>query len=142
MVAGNKDYIQAILKVKSNMDSGMFRPVQVAAAEALANPDSWYDSINDVYRKRRIAAEKIMDLLGCSYDPGQTGLFLWGRIPEEAKSGEVLVEDILLEAQVFLTPGFIFGKNGDRYIRISLCSDDEVFSDALERIRQYCVNHS
>ena len=142
MVAGNKDYIQAILKVKSNMDSGMFRPVQVAAAEALANPDSWYDSINDVYRKRRIAAEKIMDLLGCSYDPGQTGLFLWGRIPEEAESGEVLVEDILLEAQVFLTPGFIFGKNGDRYIRISLCSDDEVFSDALERIRQYCVNHS
>ena len=141
MVAGNKDYIKTILKVKSNMDSGMFRPVQMAAAEALGNPDTWYDSINDVYRKRRIVAEKIMDQLGCAYDHRQTGLFLWGRIPEETESAEKLVEDILQETHVFLTPGFIFGENGARYIRISLCSDDAVFSDALERIRQYCLNH-
>ncbi len=141
MVAGNKDYIKTILKVKSNMDSGMFRPVQMAAAEALGNPDTWYDSINDVYLKRRIMAEKIMDLLGCTYDTRQTGLFLWGRIPEETESSEKLVEDILQKAYVFLTPGFIFGNNGARYIRISLCSTDEEFSDALERIRKYCLNH-
>jgi len=141
MVAGNKEYISTVLKVKSNMDSGMFRPIQMAAAEALGNPDGWYESVNAVYRKRRIIAEQIMDLLGCVYDHSQTGLFLWGRIPEEAESSEKLVEDILNEAHVFLTPGFIFGNNGSRYIRISLCSGEMVFSDALERIRKYSMNH-
>ena len=140
MVAGDKEYIKTILKVKSNMDSGMFLPVQAAAAEALACPDSWYDEINSTYRARRIIAGEIMDLLKCRYDPEQTGLFLWGKIPDNAVSSEVLVENILQKAHVFLTPGFIFGSNGSRYIRISLCADRDVFIKASERVKDYCRN--
>jgi aspartate/methionine/tyrosine aminotransferase len=118
----------------------MFLPMQLAAAEALANPESWYESINSTYRERRKTAEEIMDQIGCSYDPKQTGLFLWGRIPSDADSSELLVEEILQEAHVFLTPGFIFGRNGSRFIRISLCSDKDVFLEALSRVKKYCMN--
>jgi len=134
MVAGNNDYIKEILKVKSNMDSGIFLPMQMAAAEALNNPDSWYETVNSVYMKRRITVEEIMEILNCTYDKNQVGLFLWGRIPGSIKSCELYIEDILNKAHVFITPGFIFGKNGERYIRISLCANEERLKEAKDRI--------
>jgi len=137
MLAGHKDYISSILKVKSNMDSGIFRAMQLAAVEALDNPDSWYDSVNSYYRRRRTIVESIMDLLNCKYDKNQAGLFVWGRIPEEIKSCEQYVEDILDKAHVFITPGFIFGKNGNRYIRISLCANEKTLTESLKRIELY-----
>jgi len=124
MVAGNRDYIKEILKVKSNMDSGMFLGLQAAAVEALNAPDSWYDTVNEVYIKRRKIVEELMDLLKCSYDRKQTGLFVWGRIPDNIASCEEFVEEILQKTHVFITPGFIFGKNGESYIRISLCATE------------------
>lgn len=137
MVAGHSEYITTILKVKSNMDSGMFRPVQEAAAEALGNPPEWYDKVNSVYRERRTLAGEIMDILGCVYDKNQTGLFLWGRIPDNIRSCELFVEEILNGANVFITPGFIFGKKGERYVRISLCADLERFKEAKKRMADY-----
>ena len=137
MVAGHRDYIASILKVKSNMDSGMFRGIQAAAAEALGNPPSWYDTVNSVYAKRRKIAEEIMNTLNCRFDRNQTGLFVWGRIPEEITSCEQYVEDILNKANVFITPGFIFGSRGDRYIRISLCADEETLLEAKQRITTF-----
>jgi LL-diaminopimelate aminotransferase len=134
MVAGHSDYIKEILKVKSNMDSGMFLPMQMAAAEALNNPESWYETVNSVYAKRRKTVEEIMEILNCRFDPGQVGLFLWGRIPESIKSCEAYIEEILNKTHVFITPGFIFGSNGERYIRISLCANEERLIEAKERI--------
>jgi aspartate/methionine/tyrosine aminotransferase len=134
MVAGNSEYIKNILKVKSNMDSGMFLPLQLAAAEALANPESWYDSVNKVYKERRKTAESIMELLRCKFSKEQTGLFVWGSIPDETGSCEAFVEEILKKAHVFITPGFIFGSMGERYIRISLCAENERLKEAKDRI--------
>jgi LL-diaminopimelate aminotransferase len=134
MVAGHSDYIKEILKVKSNMDSGMFLPMQMAAVEALKNPESWYDTVNAVYVKRRKIVEEIMDILNCRYDRNQVGLFLWGRIPESIKSCEEYIEEILNKSHVFITPGFIFGDNGERYIRISLCADEQRLTEAKDRI--------
>jgi LL-diaminopimelate aminotransferase len=136
MVASNSEYIKSILKVKSNMDSGMLLPVQLAAAEALNNPESWYSGINSVYAKRRKIAEEIMITLGCTFNPEQTGMFLWGRIPDNIKSSESLTDDLLLKAHLFITPGLIFGKNGERYIRISLCSKEERLAEAKERLKK------
>ncbi|MGB8492335.1 MAG: aminotransferase class I/II-fold pyridoxal phosphate-dependent enzyme [Bacteroidales bacterium] len=136
MVAGNPEYIKNILKVKSNMDSGMFLPMQLAAAEALNNPPSWYDEINSIYRQRRIIAESLMDLLQCRFDKSQSGLFLWGRLPDTIGSCEAYVEEILGRAHVFITPGFIFGPGGDRYIRISLCATEERLIEARSRINE------
>jgi aspartate/methionine/tyrosine aminotransferase len=137
MVAGHKEYISSVLKVKSNMDSGIFRAMQVAAAEALNNPPSWYDKVNSHYVSRRKIVEGIMDILGCSYDKKQVGLFVWGRIPDTIKDCEGFVEDVLLKAYIFLTPGFIFGSNGERYIRISLCADEATLIEAKDRIKMY-----
>jgi LL-diaminopimelate aminotransferase len=137
MVAGHRDYINAILRVKSNMDSGMFLPMQLAAAEALGNPESWYEEVNSVYLKRRTVAEEIMNLIGCKFDNRQSGLFLWGRLPGKIKSAEKFVDELLLEAKVFITPGLIFGENGNRYIRISLCSSEETLRKANERIEEH-----
>lgn len=134
MVAGHSDYIKEVLKVKSNMDSGMFLPMQMAAVEALNNPDSWYETINGVYGRRRKIVEEIMELLGCRFDKDQTGLFLWGRIPDSIMSCEEYIEGILNKSHIFITPGFIFGENGQRYIRISLCASEERLSEAKERI--------
>ena len=134
MVAGHRDYIKNILKVKSNMDSGMFLPLQLAAVEALNNPPSWYDTVNKVYKERRKTAESIMDLLRCRFSKEQTGLFVWGHIPDEIESCEAFVEEILNKAHVFITPGFIFGSQGDRYIRISLCADNDRLNEAKRRI--------
>lgn len=142
MVAGHNEYIKNILKVKSNMDSGMFLAMQVAAAEALKNPDSWYDSVNEVYTGRRKIVGEIMDSLGCSYNSEQAGLFVWGRIPEETPDAEEFIENILQESHVFITPGFIFGEKGRRYIRISLCASDGRLKEAKNRLTEYKINHN
>ena len=137
MCASNSTFISWILKIKSNIDSGTFRGLQLAAAEAYRNSDEWHHQANYVtYRKRRAIAEEIMTTLGCSFDPKQVGMFLWGRIPEKYENCECLTEKVLHEARVFITPGFIFGSNGERYIRISLCAKDEKMLAALERIRK------
>lgn len=134
MVAGHSGYIKNILKVKSNMDSGIFLPLQLAAVEALNNPESWYLTVNEAYAERRITAGSIMDILGCTWDKSQSGMFLWGKIPESIGNCESFVEEILNKALVFITPGFIFGSRGDRYIRISLCADNSRLKEARERI--------
>ena len=136
MIAANPIFIQWILKVKSNIDSGMFRPLQLAAAAALHNDEAWHEAMNiDLYGKRRAIAEQIMDILGCTYDKNQVGMFVWGKIPAQLNDVEQLTEKILHEARVFITPGFIFGSNGSRYIRISLCATEEKLTEALNRIR-------
>ena len=113
-----------------------FKPMMLAATEALKCDKSWYDKINDTYRKRRVIAEQIMTVLGCHFDQRQSGLFLWGRIPDEEKDSETLADRILDRARVFVTPGFIFGNNGNRYIRISLCAPEEKMQEALNRIKE------
>lgn len=135
MLASNAQFVQWILKVKSNIDSGQFKPMQYAAVEALNAPREWYERMNAIYRSRRALAGEIMDALGCRYDKNQVGMFLWGRIPDEVAGSEVLADDILYNANVFLTPGFIFGSNGNRFIRISLCCNQEMLSEALTRIQ-------
>ena len=134
MVAGHSNYIKTILKVKSNMDSGMFLAMQMAAVEALNNQESWYDTVNSIYIRRRKIVEEIMDLLKCRYDKSQVGLFVWGRIPENIPDCESYIEEILTKTYVFITPGFIFGKNGERYIRISLCATEARLNEAKNRI--------
>lgn len=136
MLASNEQFIQWVLKVKSNIDSGMFRPLQLAAAKALASDASWYAEMNSVYRQRRKLAGEIMNTLGCTYDESQVGLFLWGKVPDSCESVETLADKVLYEANVFITPGFIFGSNGARYIRISLCCNEEMLANALQRIKQ------
>ncbi|MDO5075151.1 MAG: aminotransferase class I/II-fold pyridoxal phosphate-dependent enzyme [Bacteroidales bacterium] len=137
MLIANADFCSWILKVKSNIDSGTFRAIQLAAASAIDNEDSWHEEYNvNVYARRRALAESIMTTLGCSYAPTQVGMFLWGRIPEQLPDCESLTERVLHEARVFLTPGFIFGSNGARYIRISLCATEEKLQQALQRIQQ------
>lgn len=145
MLATNAQFCNWILKVKSNIDSGTFRGIQLAAAEAYDNSDAWHHTFNvEVYARRRAVAEQIMQTLGCDYDPQQVGMFLWGRIPDSipddcpdfAAPAEVLTERVLHEARVFITPGFIFGSNGNRYIRISLCAKEDKLQEALTRIKQ------
>ena len=138
MISSNKTFISWILKVKSNIDNGSFRGIQLAAAEAmLNNTDEWHRENNiQNYRRRRDIAEEIMKVLHCQFDPNQVGMFLWGKIPEKYADVEDLTEKILHEARVFITPGFIFGSNGKRYIRISLCAKDEKMKEALERIKK------
>ncbi len=136
LCATNQQFISWILKVKSNIDSGTFRGIQLAAAQAYANDEAWHQQANyDTYRRRRDIAEEIMRTLGCTYDPKQVGMFLWGRIPDQYDDAETLTERVLHEARVFITPGFIFGSNGRRYIRISLCAKDEKMREALHRIQ-------
>lgn len=138
MCMANKQFIQWIMKVKSNIDSGTFRGLQLAAAEALQNNTAeWHHEANVVtYRRRRDIAEEIMRTLNCTFDPQQVGMFLWGRIPDHYANCEELTERVLHEARVFITPGFIFGSNGDRYIRISLCAKDDKINEALNRIQK------
>ena len=137
MCITNAQFIQWIMKVKSNIDSGTFRGIQLAAAEALNNSEEWHRTYNiETYARRRQWAEKIMDTLGCTYDKRQVGMFLWGKIPDKYADVEELTERVLHEARVFITPGFIFGSNGARYIRISLCAKEEKIQQALERIKE------
>lgn len=134
MAASNPTFISWILKVKSNIDSGQFKPLMLAAAKALEADQSWYDEVNALYGSRRKVAEELMTALGCSFDPSQKGLFLWGRINDPDVTSETLADRLLKEAKVFLTPGFIFGSNGERYIRISLCATEDRMKEALQRI--------
>ena len=135
LCASNAQFIQWILKVQSNIESGTFRGIQLAAAEAYKNDEVWHREFNiNTYARRRQWAEKIMDVLGCTYDKNQVGMFLWGKIPENIKNVEDLTERVLHEARVFITPGFIFGSNGERYIRISLCAKEDKIEAALQRI--------
>ena len=137
LCATNAEFISWILKVQSNIESGTFRGIQLAAAEAYQNDEAWHREFNiDTYARRRQWAEKIMDVLGCTYDQNQVGMFLWGKIPAEIANVENLTEKVLHEARVFITPGFIFGSNGERYIRISLCAKEEKIQQALERIKK------
>lgn len=142
MSATNPTFIQWILKIKSNIDSGTFRGIQLAAAEAYNNSDEWHRQANiNTYRQRRKLAEQIMQQLGCTFDENQVGMFLWGRIPDKYANAEELTEKVLHEARVFITPGFIFGSNGERYIRISLCAKDMKIKEALERIKNTMTNN-
>lgn len=136
MLTSNAEFIQWIVKVKSNVDSGQFRPMMLAAAKGLDLDREWYDSVNATYARRREIVEKIMTALGCTFDPAQRGMFLWGRIPDSETSGEALTERVLRDARVFIAPGFIFGSNGDRYIRLSLCATEENLLRALDRINK------
>ena len=136
MCIANPTFISWILRIKSNIDSGTFRGIQLAAAEALANDDEWHHEANiETYARRRQYTEQIMDILSCTYDKNQVGMFLWGKIPEKYADSEELTELVLHKARVFITPGFIFGSKGQRYIRISLCANESVFAAALQRVR-------
>jgi aspartate/methionine/tyrosine aminotransferase len=136
MLASNARFVQWVSKVKSNIDSGQFKPMQYAAAEALNAPKEWYNGMNEIYSGRRRLAAEIMRALRCTYDDNQAGLFLWGKIHPDMKNGEALADKILYEANVFVTPGHIFGSQGDRYVRISLCCNEEALQDALQRIKR------
>ena len=141
MVAADEQVISQILKVKSQMDSGMFKPLQLAAVKALEQGSEWFSELNDEYRRRRVLAGDIFDMLGVEYDRSSAGMFLWGKVPQTVRSkngisiGQVLSDRILYEAGVFITPGFIFGKNGENYIRISLCAKPEIIREAAGRIK-------
>jgi LL-diaminopimelate aminotransferase len=134
-LTGAPDYINSVLKVKSNIDSGMFKPIQVAAIEAMQVGEDWHVERNKVYAERRKHVFAIMDTLHCKYDKDAIGMFVWGKIPEHYASVEELTEKILHEANVFLTPGFIFGDSGNRYIRISLCNNASLIIEAESRIK-------
>lgn len=137
MLATNKTFKEWIVKVKSNVDSGQFRPMLKAAVQALKAGPEWYASMNEVYTKRRRIAEEILKTLGCTWDPTQSGMFLWGKVAESVQGGAAEIADkVLYEANVFITPGFIFGDRGERYIRLSLCCTEENLSKALERIQK------
>ena len=133
MLASNKQFIEWILRVKSNMDSGMFRPMQMAAVQALNAPKEWYGQMNKVYSARRALAQAILEKVGATVAPGQVGMFLWGKV---AGKGVEICDDVLYKAKVFITPGFIFGSNGESYIRISLCANEQTLANALERINK------
>ena len=135
VLCGAKDRINEVLRFKSNMDSGMFLPVQMAAAKALSLDKSWYDSVNEVYKSRRTKAYELLDLLKCTYSKEQAGMFIWARIPEGYKSGFELSDEVLYKARVFITPGGIFGSAGDGFIRVSLCSPIEKFEQSIQRIK-------
>lgn len=141
MLASNAQFVQWILKVKSNIDSGQFKPMQYAAVEALKAPKEWYDTMNRTYRSRRDLAGQIMHTLGCTYDENQVGMFLWGKIPADTEGSEALANKVLYEANVFITPGFIFGSCGERYVRISLCCKNEALQEALERIKKLKIEN-
>lgn len=134
MLSSNAQFVKWVLKAKSNIDSGQFKPMQLATVAALSNSDEWHTDMNRIYAERRVWAEKIMDLLNCRYDKSQVGLFVWGKLPDELSGSEEFINDILYKANVFITPGFIFGSNGERFIRISLGSSVDLIKEAYRRI--------
>ncbi len=142
MLSGKAEYLSDVLRFKSNMDSGMFLPVQLAAVEALNADNDWFSELNTIYKELQKTVFKLMDLLGCTYDLNQKGMFVWAKVPSredgtgsQYKTGFELSDKILYEANVFITPGGIFGSNGDGYIRASLCAKVEVFEAAIDRIK-------
>ncbi|MEL6943757.1 MAG: aminotransferase class I/II-fold pyridoxal phosphate-dependent enzyme [Bacteroidota bacterium] len=134
MLAGKAKYLSTVLRFKSNMDSGMYKPVQLAAAKALQLSKEWYNNLNKVYQKRREKVFELMNLLNCRYDREQVGLFVWAKIPDHYKDSYELADEILYNVNVFITPGGIFGTNGERYVRTSLCGKVEIFEEAIRRI--------
>lgn len=141
-VAGQKSFIDAVLKVKSNMDSGMFLGLQHAAAEALNAGEDWFKELNSVYAQRKAEATKILRLLGCSISEGQSGLFVWAKAPKHIEDVEKWIDELLYGTKVFITPGFIFGDAGRRYIRISLCCTSELLSKAYARLEKFVNDRS
>jgi aspartate/methionine/tyrosine aminotransferase len=137
MLAGKAEYIQNILRFKSNMDSGMFLPVQLAAVKALSEGQDWYDGLNQIYRERQHKVFELLTLLGCDFDKKQTGMFVWAKAPAKYATGYELSDEILYGANVFITPGGIFGSQGNGYIRVSLCAKVSVFEQAIQRIIQF-----
>ena len=140
MLIGSQSYISSVLKVISNIQSGMFLPLQEGAVEALSSPQSWFDKLNSIYDQRRTYAWEIFDELNCHYSKDQSGLFIWGRIPENENDSIVFSDTILNKSRVFITPGLIFGSQGKKYLRISLCSNKEIFREALKRIKHNISN--
>ncbi|MDE3182630.1 MAG: aminotransferase class I/II-fold pyridoxal phosphate-dependent enzyme [Bacteroidota bacterium] len=136
MLCGAKERIEEVLRFKSNMDSGMFLPLQLAAAKALELGQDWYDSVNSVYKKRREKVFALLDLLNCSYDKNQAGLFVWASIPGNYKDGFELSDEVLEGSNVFITPGGIFGTAGNQYVRVSLCANEEKLDEAINRIQK------
>ncbi len=137
MLASNAQFVEWVLKVKSNIDSGQFKPMQVAAIAALNNTEEWHKEMNiELYKNRRHLAEEILKTLGCTFDEKQVGMFLWGKIPANYKDSGELADKVLYDAKVFITPGFIFGDKGNRYVRLSLCANEKMLGEALERIKQ------
>ena len=135
MVLGHEDYINAILRVKSNVDSGMFLPVQHAAVHALNHPDTWHNERNEVYQERKGIVTEILETVGCSVSGTQVGMFVWGKLQDDSMEVRDIVDNLLHNAHVFVTPGEIFGSNGERYLRMSLCAKKEVFEEALSRVK-------
>ena len=135
MLCGAKERIEEVLRFKSNMDSGMFLPVQLAAAKALSLGEEWYDEVNAVYKKRREKVFELLQLLDCEFSKEQAGMFVWAAIPAKYKDGYVLSDEVLYKSNVFITPGGIFGTAGDKYVRVSLCSEEEKIEDAIQRIK-------
>ncbi|MFA5713177.1 MAG: aminotransferase class I/II-fold pyridoxal phosphate-dependent enzyme [Bacteroidales bacterium] len=135
-VMGGAQFLSQIMKITSNIDSGMFRPIQEGVAEALNIDESWYNSLNSLYSKRRVVAEEIFEELGCSFSREQGGLFLWGEVPSRCADGFELSDKLLYGANLFVTPGAIFGDGGSRYIRISLCATEERLKEALYRVKE------
>ncbi|HXL55015.1 MAG TPA: aminotransferase class I/II-fold pyridoxal phosphate-dependent enzyme, partial [Chitinophagaceae bacterium] len=134
VLCGAKARVDEVLRFKSNMDSGMFLPVQLAAAKALSLGKEWYDSVNKIYKERREKVYQLLDVLKCSYAKEQAGMFMWAKIPEDYKDSYVLSDDVLYSSNVFITPGGIFGSAGEKYIRVSLCGSIEKFEEAIKRI--------
>ena len=141
-LCGAASRIDEVLRFKSNMDSGMFLPVQLAAARALSLDRDWYEGLNEVYARRRREAFNLLEVLGCTFDTTQSGMFVWARIPERYSDGYGLSDEVLRDAQVFITPGGIFGDAGDRYVRVSLCSPEETLRKAGERIKEWMSSAS
>ena len=135
VLTGNKEYIDTVMRFKTNMDSGMYLPIQKAAAKALSLDEEWYQNQNRIYKERRQKVWEIFDYLGCTYSIDSVGLFVWAKIPDHYNTAEDLAEKILQTSKVFITPGSVFGTNGDRYLRISLTSSLAVFAKALDRIK-------
>ena len=140
MAASNPEFIKYILRIKSNMDSGMFRPMQEAATRALNLEQKWYEEVNKVYKRRKKLVLKIMSLLGCTWQEDQAGMFIWAKIPDSYSSSKELSDKILYEANVFITPGFIFGNQGEKHIRISLCTNEEKLQESINRIENIITN--
>lgn len=134
MLCGAADRINEVLRFKSNMDSGMYLPLQLAAAKALQVDNSWYDTVNEEYKRRRELAYQLLDLCGCTYSKHQVGMFLWAKVPAAFENGFAFSDHFLYKAKVFLTPGGIFGSSGDGYCRISLCSSEARIKEAISRI--------
>jgi LL-diaminopimelate aminotransferase len=138
-LAGDSNYLDAVLKIKSNVDSGMFKPMQLAAVEAFKNPESWHISRNDEYKKRRESVYRILDILGCTYDKAQTGMFIWAKVNPALDNSEKLADYLLYKKNIFVTPGKVYGEKGNKYIRISLCVKQDILNKVISRLQNFDI---